>query len=416
MGCAVLAKGPVGVVLPTATIGLFLLYATLPELLERRRKGTSEPLTRRERARAWMTRQLRPFAVARIVNSALAMRPLLLIGVVLLVAAPWYVAVHVLTDGAFTKEFFWTHNFERASAAMEGHRGPIVYYPLAMLIGFFPWSIFAVPVLLSWFRRTGRSSPPRAAYVFAACWIAAYVVTFSIARTKLPNYVLPAYPALALLTAAYLRDWLRGVSVVAPVWNYAACAVLAGVGIGILIGAPLALPGFLPEVNALPLAAMGGVLLAGAAAWFALARRHRHWAVTSIGTMAVIFTTLVFSVALVEVDRRQPSEALVQAVREHGGDSASLAAFRHLEPSVVYYAGRQIREFSDAREVDEFFQSQPAPYLVTNADELPTLRYSLPDDVIEVARMPRFLKPGEVVVLGRESRVGTAHQKLNARY
>lgn len=402
MGLAVLAKGPVGVLLPTATIGLFLLYATLPDARDEGRRRSSQPATRRARLGAWLFRQLRPFSIGRIARYALAMRPLILVAVVLLVAAPWYVAVHVLTDGAWTHEFFFKHNLERASSAMEGHRGPIIYYPLVMLIGFFPWSIFAVPTLLSWYRRTARSSPQRAAYLFAACWVAAYVVVFSLARTKLPNYVLPAYPALALLTAAYLRDWIRGESVVRGAWNYAACGVLGIVGAGILVGVPLAVPTLLPGANVVPLAALGAVLVAGAAAWVVLARLRTAWAAASLGATAVVFATLAFGVALVEVDRGQPSEDLIQAVRDHTEGNPSLAAFRNLEPSIVYYAGQYVPQLINPQQVDEFFQNEASPYLVAEAEDLPALRYSLPDDVTEVARLPRFLKPGEVVVLGKD--------------
>ena len=77
------------------------------------------------------------------------MRPLTAIGVVLIVALPWYMLVGWQTDGAWTRGFFLEHNLGRATSAMEGHSGGIWFYPATILVGFFPWSVFAVPVLLN---------------------------------------------------------------------------------------------------------------------------------------------------------------------------------------------------------------------------------------------------------------------------
>src|SRR5207245_11270297 len=49
-----------------------------------------------------------------------------------------------------------------------------------------------------------------ATYRFLWCWFAVYFVFFSLAGTKLPNYILPVYPPLAILTARFLQRWRIG--------------------------------------------------------------------------------------------------------------------------------------------------------------------------------------------------------------
>ena len=80
---------------------------------------------------------------------------------------------------------------------MEGHGGsPLFYYPIALLVGTFPWSVLAIPLLLA-LREVARERPYRPALTLLGCWVGVYVVVFSAAQTKLPSYVTPTYPAIA---------------------------------------------------------------------------------------------------------------------------------------------------------------------------------------------------------------------------
>lgn len=99
MGVGVLVKGPIGVVLPTAIWGLFLLCIRQP--LEK-----AGPLTLGQFA--WQSLQLlRPSYVLRTIWS---MRPLTAIAMVVLVAGPWYAAVASQTGGEWLVGFIGVHN------------------------------------------------------------------------------------------------------------------------------------------------------------------------------------------------------------------------------------------------------------------------------------------------------------------
>src|SRR5207249_4725906 len=89
---------------------------------------------------------------------------------------------------------------------------------------------------------------------FLVCWFAAYLVFFSLVSTKLPNYVLPLYPAVAILTARFLVRW-RDDALSVPRWLMPAAAggmllVAAAVGLGLLVAGG--------AVPVLPAAARGG--------------------------------------------------------------------------------------------------------------------------------------------------------------
>src|SRR5437588_5859527 len=177
-GLAVLAKGPVGIVLPLAVVFLFLMWSRQVCVL-------------RERCVDW---------------SALACG---------LVALPWYIWVTADTKAEFLRGFLGQHNLGRFLSPMENHRGPAYYYLIVVLAGFAPWSIFLG--LTVWYGsgqkaredHSGATSQVRfaAEYRFLWCWIVLYFVFFSAAATKLPNYILPIYTPLAILSARFLERW-----------------------------------------------------------------------------------------------------------------------------------------------------------------------------------------------------------------
>src|SRR5205085_10093690 len=138
-----------------------------------------------------------------------------------------------------------------------------LYYSFAILVGFLPWSVLAIPLVIDTvlqIRRRDRkvvvtlrvplladgtrSVPatygPHAGYLFAACWIAVYVGLFSLARTKLPSYVTPCYPALALLVGNYTDRWSRRSTAVAGRWLPAAFGCLALTCVAIAVAVPVA--------------------------------------------------------------------------------------------------------------------------------------------------------------------------------
>ena len=118
--------------------------------------------------------------------------------VTVLVAAPWYLAA-LWRDGApFVQSFFGYHNLQRFTEVVNRHASPWWFYGAMVVVASLPWS----PLLLLglWRGLRGAQSLPR----FAACWLLAVLLLFSLSATKLPSYWLPATPAAALLAATVL--------------------------------------------------------------------------------------------------------------------------------------------------------------------------------------------------------------------
>ncbi|MEO1029440.1 MAG: glycosyltransferase family 39 protein, partial [Pseudomonadota bacterium] len=118
----------------------------------------------------------------------------------LLIALPWFVLVQIQTGGAYLDGALGKDFADKIGGASEGHGGPPGYHTLFLLTHFFPGTLFLVPgfiVMFRAFRARDRSEPNPV--LLLSMWLAATWIVFELLPTKLSHYVLPAYPALALL-------------------------------------------------------------------------------------------------------------------------------------------------------------------------------------------------------------------------
>jgi 4-amino-4-deoxy-L-arabinose transferase-like glycosyltransferase len=156
MALAVLAKGPIGLLLPGLIVAAYAL-------LRRDVRALREALS----PAGWLV-----FAA---------------------IAGPWYVLEYLAQRGAFLDVFFLNHNLERFTSTVHNHPGSILYYVPVLLGGLFPWSGLVLPALFS--IRPRRS----AADLFLCLWLLLPLLFFSAAGSKLPGYILPCLPPLAIL-------------------------------------------------------------------------------------------------------------------------------------------------------------------------------------------------------------------------
>jgi 4-amino-4-deoxy-L-arabinose transferase-like glycosyltransferase len=167
---AVLAKGLIGIVLPLAIIGLFLLA----------------------------TRGL-----GRIREMEILRGPLLFLAV----AAPWYVLVSV-SNPEFPRNFFITEHVTRYTTETFHRIKPFWYYILVLVAGLFPW-ILSLPwaIAASWRDYVKEGSGRRQEMLFLALWAGFIFIFFTFSRAKQPAYLLPLFPSVALLIGKFWGDY-----------------------------------------------------------------------------------------------------------------------------------------------------------------------------------------------------------------
>ncbi len=361
MGLAVLTKGPIGILIPVLVIGLFVMV--------RRRAGMS--LSR-----------FRPAA------------GLLLLA---LIALPWYLLVLRANGWDFVHAFFVKHHLVRYTGVISGHPGPIYYFLPVVILGFFPWCALLPHAFRGLWdiraRLRGDLTAREELVLFAWIWFGAIFVFFSLSGTKLPSYIFPAFPALALLVGAagesllYQRDTSqRGGRVFDWLVIGIGCSLALGVfALPLILGridlrkapaiADLRL-GLAPYVPAL-LFVLGPVLAV-------LARRRWRGNLA----LAALAATMVVTV-LVAVHRiAPPVHAALQTALRVFADSAlrqlgpadALVAYDLNAPSLVFYSRRRVVAVGRGQELKlhELAASSGRLFVIARAAAEPRLR-EVPD-------------------------------------
>ena len=185
---ATLAKGPIGVLLPGLVV---VAYAA----------------ARRD---------------ARVLLRALSIPGIVIF---LLIAAPWYVSVWLAQGQTFVEVFFLNHNLQRFTSTIHNHPGPFYYYAPLLIAGFFPWSGLLLPGLFGLRPRQDRAD------LWLLLWFAMPFLFFSAAGSKLPGYILPCLPPLAIAMGRAADRLVRGLDV--AVWRRP--VALVGLALGALI-------------------------------------------------------------------------------------------------------------------------------------------------------------------------------------
>ena len=160
----------------------------------------------------------------------------------LALVALWGVPALLRTHGEFFVVGLGRHVVGRSFGTMQGHGGTSIlsalvslpFYFLTVFITFAPWS-WKLPWLA---RRLWQKRDALDLYLIAGCGVVVFI--FSIVKTKLPHYILPAFPLLALLLA---RHWLAAGATERTLrrWSLPTAAVMLAVS---LIGFPLLAPAF----------------------------------------------------------------------------------------------------------------------------------------------------------------------------
>lgn len=304
IGLGAITKGPVAILVPLITLMPFALL-------------TGRPLRR--------------------------LFPLAGLGAFALVALPWFLAVSARIP-EFPHYVFVRETFERVTTPAFRRLGPWWYFLPILPVAAFPW---IVPVAASargrywrwaWLARRVNGSAQEA--VLLACWIAGPLLFFSLNQSKLPQYILPLMPAVALAAARLFTA--RGLGTARRV--YAVIAATGGLALASLtlwLPAPIDLTP--AQRAAIPPTALAlGIVLAASAVLVWAARRP---ILLATGYAIVVMAIPIASgnlLAAVGADRSSAALARVIQNTEATPGSAQVLGISAYPPSLPFYLRRTI--------------------------------------------------------------------------
>ena len=368
------------------TLSAFLTFALCSFMLAQRHAGTPK-LHRR-----WMTIAWASIALAflskglvalvlpgltlvvyslwtRDLNVWLRLRPITGSGIFILITAPWLIAVQMKNPEFF--EFFFVHeHFGRYLQTGHSRTGAWWYYVPVLLLGALPWT----PLLIQ--RALHRKLPPLAPDLagavfspskFCGIWIVTTVAFFSVSQSKLPAYVMSAFPAIALLVGLWLRD-LSARKIAVPAWtslvmgallmlvfhNISAWNKFSSLGPGAMDASPWLL------------VAAATLMTSGAAGLSLISLHFRRSAIMAIATGTFAFWQLFF-VFFQSIDEHFSSKRIVESVMESTPIPLSIPIFslQHLDNSVPFYFGRSVTLVDTRGELGPGIDAEPHKVIAT---------------------------------------------------
>lgn len=293
---------------------------------------------------------------------------------------PWFIAVQH-QNPTFFREFFLEHNLERFATARYQHQQPIWYYFVVVILGIMPWTVIAIRALIDgfqtsvaeWRLRHSRggtpsvSRPGDAFPEFLVLWAVIPIVFFSFSQSKLPGYILPSIPPIAILTGDYLYRRRKGLNRWILLGHAAVCGVMT---VTIFL-----LPWFIAHGKTMPPSnALIAALLAGTGAILLILIVTKGFGVPRlrVATCSVLVLLLLFLYGVGPVfgisgaaatkhvvhllDRSYSARPIAERLSTIAPDQETVAVFRvrrDIEYGLSFYRNREVVNYDQAGVPDE---------------------------------------------------------------
>jgi 4-amino-4-deoxy-L-arabinose transferase-like glycosyltransferase len=269
-----------------------------------------------------------------------ALEPRLGLPLLVLIVAPWLLAIGIASHGAFFRQSLG-HDFgAKLVGGEESHGFPPGFYLVAMAVTFWPGGLLFAAALPSLWRRRRET-----AIRFLLCWLIPAWLVLELVPTKLPHYVLPLYPAMALLAAAIFADGSQPMGAGWPRW-------LRQAGAGLWFATGLALAAAVAALawrltGRLDAVALATLLLVGAAmalALLAFGRGARDAGLAGLLAASFLLQAGGFGFTLPRLDRLWVSRSAARLVAETSPcPSPVVAVAGDFEPSLVFLLGTGLK-------------------------------------------------------------------------
>ncbi|MXV51374.1 phospholipid carrier-dependent glycosyltransferase [Pedobacter sp. HMF7647] len=320
-GLGLLAKGPIGFLLPALGIFVFLLI---------------------KKQFTWKNIYL--------------LHPWFGVLIIAIVSVPWYYLVHEKTNGAWTQGFFFEHNISRFEKAVDNHSGIFLLTFAFVIAGLFPFSVFFIRAS----QFIGKQLKSNEAVLYTTVSALIVVLFYCFSSTKLFNYTTPSYPFFAILLGYWISEIAETKDFKFLKWEFWFITLVSfSLPVGIFFWASKTEP--LTSVNwlAYPLILIPLITLS---AYFRRQKDNADLLLTIAGSyMAVSFLlfTIIFPAMDSQTSMRKNEEILTSG--------KVVVAYKNFNDAFVFTAKKTIPEIQNLQQLDSALKAHPRLLIVSKA-------------------------------------------------
>lgn len=294
-----------------------------------------------------------------------------------LIVAPWLIGISIQSGGAFLEQAAGRDFLAKLWQGQDRGFMPPGLHLAAFPLMFFPSALFAaLAAPVAW--RNRRDPRVR----FCLCWILPVWIVFELAMTKLPHYMLPVYPAIAILSAA------ASVGIIAekPPAPSKAQTVLFGLatGIWLTLGAGLALlAGWLPyALNGAPnlwqALAGAALILSQSACLFSLLNKRAFSGIALLALGHAVFVGVAASATAPNLRHIWLSRDVMQIAEQvKPCRELTLVSASYNEPSLVFLAGTRTKIVPNGGMAANALKENPCALALIDQDHMSEFRSAL---------------------------------------
>jgi hypothetical protein len=305
--------------------------------------------------------------------------------VFLIIAVPWYLLVYLQNGWSFIQNFILFHHFHRFTEHIAGHSGNFTFYIWIILFGFFPWSSFlysGIKSAIPWHWSQWKTLSKQEQFpLFCILWISIVFIFFTIAQTKLPNYIAPLFPPMAFLVASWWHTQLNSKSEIKNLkFPGIALLLLGSILATALIISPIIVKiiaeneklagmesfqlGFVPYLLGIQI--FLGTIIVTILLW----KRKYPASFVLLVVMMLLFWFFAVSelVPIVYEYQQGPLYRYATVWKEELQPNDIIIEFGHNSPSVIFYSHHPILRIGTNQldRLNEIFQSSNRVYLISN--------------------------------------------------
>jgi 4-amino-4-deoxy-L-arabinose transferase-like glycosyltransferase len=303
--------------------------------------------------------------------------------VFLIISGPWYGTQLITNGNEFIQQFIIKHHFKRYTGVISGHRGPVYYFIPVLTAGIFPWIVF----LPAGIRNALMGKKPLV--LFSLIWFLFIFIFFSFSTTKLPNYILPAIPPLAIMIGTGIGEEGR-------IWRMLSRVLLAGISLALSVGFLISRR-FLVDLDIdntgwvfclaglMMLMALVGIIpdrFLDVNTFRSLILRKNTGKVNGFNLRFSLLAIIMFLFLMVVSLRVLPvvNSSLQGALYRYSlyakdrlKDEGKLITYRINNPSVVFYSGHRILKADNIQQLISQKEAGSDLLIISKAEEIPLL-------------------------------------------
>ncbi len=328
-GLATLAKGPVAIAVPGLSIILFLILS-----------GNFN---------------------GKLIKS---MKPVPGILLYLIVTLPWFILVHIKTQGLWTRIFFVENNIDRYTSTMDRHGAVFLVVPLIVILGMLPFStVIFQSFAAGWKKRKGNDM------LFYSIVVSLTIMTFfSFSKTKLPNYTVPAYPFLAILVGWYISELLAG-KFSKPLlkitfWIYLAVAFSIPVVLYIILGQEPVFSGLKNNSWYFLLLPFGGIL-----SILCIYYKKLLNAFLALSLSWIIMSLMFYYWLFPKIDKLNPVARALPLI----DTSRPVAVYGIYNSAFSFYIKKPFTPLSSTGQLEQYVKTHPGSYVISRKSKMDDL-------------------------------------------